>query len=108
MEINEFNKDISQQFYIFDNNDGSYIIKTKITENNSAVEIKDGGTKSGNLVQQWSLNGEKWQNWIFEPVEKSGNLMNVFINKEKNQNLSVVKTEIYKEKDCVHTVVFVK
>ena len=108
LEINEFNKDISQQFYIFDNNDGSYIIKTKITENNSAVEIKDGGTKSVNLVQQWSLNGEKWQNWIFEPVEKSGNLMNVFINEKKNQNLSVVKTEIYKEKDCVHTVVFVK
>ena len=72
MEINEYNGENSQQFYISDNYDGSYIIKTKISGNNSAVEVKDAGVESGNIVQQWSLNGHNCQNWVFEPVENPG------------------------------------
>ena len=97
LEINEYKGEKNQQFYLSENSDGSFIIKTKISENKSAVEIKDGGKGSGNLVQQWTLNGEAWQNWIFEEVQLP-----------KYSLGTVVKTQIYKDKDCVHTVVFVK
>ena len=129
MEINEYKGEESQQFYISDNLDGSYIIKTRISGNNSAVEVKDGGLNSGDIVQQWALNSLTNQNWIFEPVESPKKYMKLkkpheiknlndindeksFILNEKNNEetkyLSVVKTEIYKNEDCVHTVIFVK
>ena len=130
MEINEFKEgEESQQFFISDNLDGSYIIKTRISGNNSAVEVKDGELNSGAIVQQWTLNSLKNQNWIFEEVENPiknmkfeksyeiNTLNNIpdeknFIlhdkNNEETKSLSVVKTEIYKNEDCVHTVIFVK
>ena len=129
MEINEYKGEESQQFYISDNLDGSYIIKTRISGNNLAVEVKDGGLNSGDIVQQWALNSLTNQNWIFEPVESPKKYMKLkkpheiknlndindeksFILNEKNNEetkyLSVVKTEIYKNEDCVHTVIFVK
>ena len=106
MVINEYNGDTSQQFYFEKNSDGSYIIKTRITDNNSAVEIKDAGTGSGDLVQQWQLNGQKWQNWIFEQVSSANASIKLFSKKEKSY--SVTKTKVYKDNDCVHTVIFVK
>ena len=101
LEINEYKGETSQQFYLSENSDGSYIIKTRISDNNSAVEIKDGGKESGNLVQQWLLNGEKWQNWIFEEVQ----LPKYSLSGEEK---AVIKTKVYKDKECIHTVVFVK
>ena len=56
MEINEYKGETSQQFYISENFNGSYIIKTRLSGNNSAVEIKDAGIESGNIIQQWVLN----------------------------------------------------
>ena len=50
---------------------GGDIIKTKITNNNSAVEIADAGKGSGDNVQQWSLNNYPNQDWIFEPATMS-------------------------------------
>ncbi len=76
MEINEYKGEASQQFYISDNFDGSYIIKTKISNNNSAIEVKNAGIQSGDIVQQWALNGHNCQNWIFEQVENPGCDMN--------------------------------
>ena len=67
LEINQFSGEDSQQFSIVDNNNGSYIIKSKITDNISCVEIKDGGLQSGDKVQQWELSGLQWQKWEFEP-----------------------------------------
>ena len=55
LEINEYKGEASQQFYISDNFNGSYIIKTRLSWNNSAVEIKDAGIESGNIIQQWAL-----------------------------------------------------
>lgn len=52
MEINEYKGETSQQFYISENFNGSYIIKTRLSGNNSAVEIKDAGIESGNIIQQ--------------------------------------------------------
>ena len=45
------------------------------------------------------------QDWIFEPVSlKLRGKKKISKKTEKN----IIKTEIYKNDDCVHTVVFVK
>ena len=79
LEINEFKGETSQQFYISDNSDnsdGSYVIKTKISENNLAVEVKDAGKGSGDIIQQGTINGHNCQKWIFELIENPGCVMN--------------------------------
>ena len=109
VEINKYTGGDSQKFYITQNSDGSYIIKTKITSNRSAVEIADAGKGSGDNVQQWSLNNYPNQDWIFEPATISSKLRgNNINNSEKINEKEVIKTEIFKSKDLVHTVVFVK
>ena len=72
MEIYHFTGGTNQQFYISDNYDGTFIIKTRVSGNNSAVEVKDAGLQSGDIVQQWALNGHNCQNWIFEKVGNPG------------------------------------
>ena len=106
IEIYQSNGGDSQKFYIEAQSDGSYIIKTKITNNGSAVEVADAGKGSGDNIQQWSLNNYPNQNWIFEPATVSVRLRGK--NPNSGEKMEVVKTEIYKEKDLVHTVVFVK
>ena len=106
VEINKAIGDDSQKFMISENNDGSYIIKTKTTNNLSAVEVSNYGKSSGDNIQQWSLTGHESQSWSFEPVANPHLRLH-----SKNDSLlkeKIVKTEVYKEKDCVHTVVFVK
>ena len=95
----------NQKFYIEKKSNGSYIIKTKITNNGSAVEVANAGKGSGENIQQWSLNNYPNQDWIFEPVSiKLRGKKKISENVEKE----IVKTKIYKDDDCVHTVVFVK
>ena len=55
-----------------DNYNISFIIKTRVSGNNSAVEVKDAGLQSGAIVQQWAPNRHNCQNWIFEKVENPG------------------------------------
>ena len=76
IEIYQYKELNNQQYLITQNSDGSYTIKTRVTGNNSAIEIKDAGNKSGDNVQQWELNGHPCQNWIFEPVANPGCVMN--------------------------------
>ena len=107
--INIYTGGDSQKFYITQNSDSSYIIKTKITNNNSAVEIADAGKGSGDNVQQWSLNDYPNQDWIFEPATMSAKLRGKNVNNsEKIDGKEVIKTDIFKSKDLVHTVIFVK
>ncbi len=62
----------AQLFKFIDNNDGSYVIATKVTDDKSAVEVKDAlGTPGGN-IQQWEINGHACQSWILEPVVYTG------------------------------------
>ena len=106
VEIYQSSGGDSQKFLITENSDGSYIIKTKISNNQSAVEVAAYGTGSGDNVQQWSLTGHESQSWIFEPVvDPHASLRSKNIKKDSKK---IVKSEIYKDKDCVHTVVFVK
>ena len=73
IEIYQYDGDISQQFLITKNSDGSYIIKTRITNNQQALKIESASKESGGNVQQWNINGTANQNWIFEPI--TGDLM---------------------------------
>ena len=101
IEINKYTGEDSQKFYITQNSDGSYIIKTKITNNNSAVEIADAGKGSGDNVQQWSLNNYPNQDWIFEPATMSLKLRGKNVNNsEKSNEKEVIKTEM-KVKDNI-------
>ena len=73
VEINQYEAgSLSQQFKLSQNGDGSYIIKTRISDSKSAVEISYAGVQSGDNVQQWQLNANPCQNWIFEPVRNPG------------------------------------
>ena len=107
VEIKKLNSGDSQKFLITENSDGTYIIKTKISNNQSAVEVAAYGVGSGDNVQQWSLTGHESQSWIFEPVANPHSKLRSKKNEENNKN--DIKNEfVYKEKDCVHTVIFVK
>ena len=107
VEIYKATQGDSQKFLITQNSDGSYTIKTKITNNQSAVEVAAYGTGSGDNVQQWSLTGHESQSWSFESVANPhASLLLKSSNSEKKEE--IVETKIYREKDCVHTVVFVK
>ena len=109
IEIYESTGGDSQKFLITQNIDGSYIIKTKVSNDKSAVEIANAGKGSGDNVQQWLLNDHPNQNWIFESVNMNMELdsKNNKISKNPN-NKEIVKTKVYKDDGCVHTVVFVK
>ena len=109
IEIYKSTGEDNQKFLITENSDGSYIIKTKISKDQSAVEIADAGKGSGDNVQQWTLNDYPNQNWIFESVKMNMKLRsnNKKISVNSNEK-EIMKTEIYKKDGCVHTVVFVK
>ena len=94
----------SQKFMLTKNSDGSYIIKTKVSNNQSAVEVANAGKGSGENIQQWSLNNYPNQNWIFESASVKLRAKNNLPKKDKE----IVKTEVYKNDGLVHTVVFVK
>ena len=104
IEINKFTGEDSQKFLLTKNSDGSYIIKTKVSNNQSAVEVANGGKGSGENIQQWNLNNYPNQNWIFESASVKLRAKNDLPKKEED----IVKTEIYKDDGLVHTVVFVK
>ncbi|MBQ8905791.1 MAG: glycosyl hydrolase 53 family protein [Ruminococcus sp.] len=59
----------AQRFKFVDNGDGSYLIVTKSTTDQSAVEVADADTASGGRVQQFERNGHRCQSWVLEPVE---------------------------------------
>ncbi len=76
IDIYQYNSGDNQKFMLTANGDGSYKIRTKITGENSAVEIESGSTTSGANVHQWEVNGASCQDWILEPVADPGCKMN--------------------------------
>lgn len=59
----------AQLFKIQPNSDGTYSIFTKVSGNNSSVEVANASTNSGANIQQWANNDGAWQHWIFEKVK---------------------------------------
>ena len=91
IDVYKFNSNDNQKFMFTRNSDGSYKIRTKITGENSAVEIESGSTTSGANVQQWEVNGANCQDWILEPVTDPGCKMNTsVIYTFKNTNSGMV------------------
>lgn len=60
----------AQLFKFAANEDGSYRIVTKVSNDTSCVEVKDGSSESGANIQEWELNGHDCQNWIIEEVKQ--------------------------------------
>jgi len=58
----------NQQFKFIKQDDGSYIIATKITGDASCIEVNAKSTENGANIQQWAINGGANQRWILEAV----------------------------------------
>lgn len=56
----------NQQFKFTKNADGSYKIRTKVSGDNSAIEVDSALKTAGANVQQWEVNGSTCQDWIVE------------------------------------------
>ncbi|MDE6089007.1 MAG: RICIN domain-containing protein [Oscillospiraceae bacterium] len=74
-DIYQYNGGKNQQFMFTMNPDGSYKIRTRVSDRKSAVEVADASTSSGANVQQWEINGHDCQNWILEAVDNPGTKM---------------------------------
>ena len=62
-----------------ENSDGSYKIKTAVTNAESAVEVSDASDKSGANIQQWEINSANCQDWILESVSDPGCAMDTSV-----------------------------
>ena len=82
VEIYRYTENSNQKFIISKNDDGSYLIKSKISGGKAAVEIVNALTTSGANVQQWTLNGHPCQNWFFEAVDDPGCILDTNYNYE--------------------------
>ena len=90
--------DSSLLFKFSKNPDGSYMIMTRASRDICYVEIVNGSVLSGGNVQQWAPTNHACQNWYANIIE----------NEEVKMILNPIRTEVFKENGCVHTVVFVK
>ena len=90
--------DSAMLFKFSKNPDGSYMIMTRASRDACFVEIINASAASGANVQQWEPTNNACQNWK----------LNVAPTSEVTLKLNPVKTNIYKNDDCIHTVVFVK
>ena len=70
IEIHENTNSDAQLFRFVENDDGTYTIVTKITEDKGALEVKDASTENGANVQEQTLNGRDCQKWILESVSE--------------------------------------
>jgi len=68
VEIYTYKGGDNQQFKFVKQNDGSYIITTKITADESCIEVNAKSTEAGANIQQWAVNGGANQKWILEAV----------------------------------------
>ncbi len=89
-DLYQYNGGTNQQFMLTQNADGSYKIRTRITDGASAVEIADASTASGANAQQWEVNGANCQDWILEAVTDPGTALDtgyVYIFENMNSGL---------------------
>jgi len=94
IDIYNYNGGENQKFMITDNGDGSYKIRTKITGENSAVEVTSASKDSGANIQQWEINNANCQDWILEPATDPGTSMStdymyIFQNVNSGLNMEI-------------------
>ena len=93
--ISTYVENESAMLFIFiDKGDGTYSIDSKILNDKCVIEVLNASKDNGQNIQQWQFTDNNCQKW-------KANIIS-------NAILSVVKTNIYKENDYVHPVVFDK
>jgi len=112
IEPKKFTGEDNQKFYINYKEKGLFLIRSKISKNKYAIELKNNKIGINDKVKQGPVNGSMEQNWLFESIENK-NETNKLKAANVNNNMDgehekVVKTVIYKDDECVHTVIFVK
>lgn len=91
VDIYQYKGADNQKFMFTKNSDGSYKIRTKITDGKSAVEVADASKSGGANVQQYTVNGASCQDWILEPAENPGCAMDTSVAYEfENVNSAMV------------------
>ena len=112
IEPKKFTGEDNQKFYINYKEKGLFLIRSKISKNKYAIELKNNKIGINDKVKQAPVNGSMEQNWLFESIEnknKTNKLKVANVNNNMDaQHEKVVKTVIYKDDECVHTVIFVK
>lgn len=58
----------AQLFKFVDNGDGTFTIVTKVSNDESAVEVASASSENGANIQEWELNGHSCQKWYAEKV----------------------------------------
>ena len=91
--------DSSLLFKFTKNPDGTYFILTRPSKEKCLVEVASAGTGSGNNVQQWEHTNHACQKWKLNKYTLDVNL---------TMSNPIVKTQVFKDNDCVHTVIFMK
>lgn len=81
----------AQQFKFVRNDDGTYYILTKSSEDKSCVAVSSASTSSGANIIQWEYKaGDKSQKWILTQVEDTGCIMDtnsIYMFKNLNSGL---------------------
>ena len=112
IEPRKFTGEESQKFFIHIKDKNFYKIRTKISRNRYALELKNNTIGINYIIKQGSINDSHEQNWIFEPLgikNETIKLKAVNANCKTNEKKEkVVKTVIYKDDELIHTVVYVK
>ena len=91
------NSDSAMLFKFSKNPDGSYMILARASRDACCIEVANGSTAKAANVQIFGPTNHPCQHW------------NVLVaTEEVSLSLKPVKTKVYKDKDLVHTVVFVK
>lgn len=86
IELYTFNKGDNQQFKMVKNDDGSYSIRTKVSNDASCIEVNAKSKEDGANVQEWTFNGGVNQKWYFEPI--NGNTKKCDVNADGNFDMA--------------------
>lgn len=90
IEIYSYRGTDNQKFSFSKNSDGSYKIRTKVSDGKSAVEVINADKNAGANVQEWEINGANCQDWVLEEITPYGSAMDTSQNYMfENQNSSL-------------------
>ncbi len=90
----------AQLFKFIKNDDGTYTIATKPTQDTSCIGVASGSTEEGANVVQWAMDGSANQKWIAN-IRLSGNLIDEILIKESSLYSSWAIDDSLSEGDLV-------
>lgn len=90
----------NQKFKFTKNADGSYKIRTKVSDDKSAVEVKDALKDAGANIQQWKVNGVNCQDWFIDKVAIAETTAPVVTTTIATQPTTPVPTIVLGDANC--------